>query len=173
LFAGDVACIAGAPGAIWCTDLLARPEVAAHELFHVFQVRWSQAVHPSEQALDPRWLIEGTATYVQARYGADVRGDSWPAVRQTFIDRANTSSTPLPDLTTWEGYAAGDFSASVSFAAADLLVTTHGEAALRHYFETLSFSSPDQAFNQAFNMSVADFYIEFEEARKSGFPGSA
>ena len=148
--------------------------VVAHEISHAqwqaitamnrFKVLgWSDKV----QAHGPVWLLEGVA-YLHSDLALDRGGVlSYDAIR--FVPHGEFP--PLNSLQTWDEVwpvHAGD---RYGKWAAELLASLAGESALFRY-PTLLQPGTDwqEAFQEAFGMTVDEFYELFEAHSEAGFP---
>jgi len=134
----------------------------SHEYFHIIQQKLSNDRH----LRIPRWLVEGSAVYAdfQRRYSngrasyLDQYHFMW-ASEGTTISSENTHSIKGADAQ-WLGYIAMEW-----------LAAEAGEQSIIDYFAALG-ATPDweAVFEQAFGLSIGDFYVEFEEYRHRAAP---
>ena len=152
----------------------------AHEYFHVLQA--NLAGQPDK----PSWMNEGAATYAGAVYEASILAGDSGALRQSWHYRSATFTGSLKDLEvsaassghyprTYDlGAMAVDWlvghSARRSGAAAGLPLEeampleeqAERDSYLQYYRLLASSESWQEAFEDAFGISPADFYAEFE-----------
>ncbi len=136
--------------------------VAAHEYAHLVQ-----QVQARFDFLDtPDWFIEGGAEFVgteaEVAHGYTTldatRAAEMNAAKHYNMSLANSSKDSIGK------YVLG-------FLAADWLVTHSGAGAVSAYWTSLpSTGSWQKSFQQAFGMSVDDFYAQFAQYQAQNFP---
>ena len=130
----------------------------AHEYVHALQDDLSGGHFP------PRWLTEGVAVYFEGFYH-DATG--WYPRQLSFrawLENARDSQDPLQDLEVGIRSVDGDEYA-VGFLATEYLVSIAGEDALWDFHRRLATNPWRVAFEDAFGMTVRDFYEAFESHR--------
>ncbi len=160
--------------------------VLAHEYFHVLQFHLSR--QPPSDNGSPAWLTEGTATYAAAVYGRELRGKTDDGIREVWalgsLDVTGRlsdfeASLPFYDLS-WSAYQLGamavdwlvrhatalsDDSPFTALERGGLGLREDYDAHFRYYRVRQSYGSWRAAFQQAFRITVDDFYTAFEEYR--------
>ena len=158
----------------------------AHEYFHILQNHLGRK-QPSASG-SPVWLTEGTATYAADVYRREREGWTDNRVRTAWWRRSLGVSAPLSALEDtqsfyalgnpayWLGALATDWLVRRAAALADNVPFTPLEpgglglreeydAHLQYYRLRQSQGSWQAAFQQAFRITVDDFYTAFEEYR--------
>ena len=149
-------------------------DVIAHEVSHAQRAaisgfEMSGGTH-EVQSYGPTWLEEGVA-YLHANLAMDLGGFlSWDGLRsRTVPDKSNFP--PLDRLETREqtwAVQAGDWYGKW---AAELLASFAGEGALFRYHILLQPGTTwQEAFQEAFGMTINEFYVLFEAHSEAGFP---
>ena len=136
----------------------------SHEYFHAVQDHLS-AVQFWEI---PRWLIEGSATYVANTYWA-IRSDSVTITEQLdgyLTGALTTVGRDAPSLSSPGGRAIHQW----GFLAVHWLVQRSDEHSIIRFFELLGESNWEDAFDVAFGMTIDDFYEAFERYRTKVLP---
>ena len=132
--------------------------VLAHEYYHLVQHHILQAAGVS--AFSPRWLVEGTAAY---------NDDLYTQQRASIDVRARWESVSLDYEAPFEHAAAAFTFADYEIAAfaIDWLVNHSGErdSHIEYWRSLASGSEWQDAFADAFGITVEDFFTEFEEYR--------
>ena len=146
-------------------DTTSRRLIVIHEYFHTVQSRLSSG---RTQGI-PLWLREGTARYVE--YG--VAGD------HGYVDYGRTAevrgSRGLESLQTYEAQGGPTFRGEsggayvVGFLASEYLESLKGRQAVQRGFWAALRTSADwrAAFTTVFEVSVDQFYADFEVYRKT------
>ena len=145
-----------------------------HEYFHTVQT-WHaelrfQSEKAQEQSFVPRWLVEGCAEYLATR-AAGARGFVDEGLIRAFIlDLAKEGGEPLVSLETAGGatFIGGSGSAyTVGYLACERLSTTRGpDSVMRQFWVSLAnVRNWDRAFVEAFGVTPAVFYADFESYR--------
>ncbi len=153
-----------------------RPAVFAHEYFHYLQ----GATAPGHLLPNygegysnqgPWWLTEGAAIYNSLLYTV-VRGiESYHVERDRMIRKAPQSTRNLVDLELAENFFNDSGAYEVGFLAVELLVQLSSDASLLRYYELLLQHDTWQvAFENAFGITVDEFYESFEEHRSGLLP---
>lgn len=158
------------PDAPWFKALL-----YAHELHHVFHGQvypdaWRATMVPRDQvwATGPVWLLEGAATWVGERASIDQGLVSYATRRAEWEDWSRRIDRPLSQIETLADEERVGFAYWYYALALDELLerAPGGPRSLLTYYEaTAKGTAWKTAFQQAFGMSVADFYAEFERIR--------
>ena len=125
----------------------------------------------------PLWLQVGGANYVKARYRTQGTPASYADELRWHTVIVGESKTRLSQLADGGGWAdAGvDVSSSLGVLAVDWLTRRAGDRALFEYYRGLPprpprYQDPDPwqaAFEQAFGLTVEDFYEQFEAYRET------
>ena len=108
----------------------------------------------------PNWLIAGLEDYARSAYRAAARGwdlaDTWA----WYARVARITGYSLRDVATSGDGPVG----ALGYLAVDWLVERAGEPAVFEYYRLLPpLPSVDAAFEQAFGLTLEDFYDEFDE----------
>ena len=148
----------------------------AHEYFHVLQEAVSEAKHFSHDVVSeigPAWLLEGSAVYAEVRTGAHEGLFSFAAGRARQMARAREIAAPLRSTETYNGLFAANY--ALGFMAADFLVENFGSlpalvSLLSFYDEIGPGTTWPDAFQSTFEISIEEFYAEFEAYRLEHFP---
>lgn len=149
------------------------PIVFAHEYVHLLQF---QLVSGAAQPVDPRepqWLLEGTASYVAARYRDAAGHRRYEDSSGQFVEHASAGdgSPVLAELETAAQWASADpvTAYAIAFFAAERLAALAGDDALFEFYRELGRNSGDwlAAFRVAFGMTIDEFYAEFARATAS------
>lgn len=141
--------------------------IVVHEHFHNLQGQ--MGCLPKGKSHEYRWWVEGTATYVGWQtevHAGRVTSDeveeemrSWGAMRPE-----------LKPLKSYETSMPGDPEYGLAYRAVDRLVQRAGAASLGQFCQQIGQKVPwKTAFEKAFDISVNDFYQQFEEDRKQRF----
>ncbi|MDE3091655.1 MAG: collagenase, partial [Chloroflexota bacterium] len=144
----------------------------AHEYYHVLQSLRSQATFSAD--LGPKWLVEGTARYVEnhtaAAYGL---GKVEDAYRDALV-AGSAFRNPLQSLETENGATMEDYSARypLGYLAVEFLVSRYGEDGILYKFWQAEATAPtwQDAFTQTIGVSPDEFYRQFEAFRLAQFP---
>ncbi len=148
-----------------------RIQSLVHEYFHVLQSLRSQATFSAD--LGPKWLVEGTARYVEnhtaAAYGL-------LKVEDTFRDALIAGAAfrnPLQSLETENGATLEDYGARypLGYLGVEFLVSRYGEDGILVKFWQAMATAPtwQDAFTQAIGISPDEFYRQFEAYRLAQF----
>ncbi len=130
-------------------------------------------------AIGPQWLLSGIHAYLETSYAVGAGLAEYDSELQSRTDLVRSNSTPLSQLTDADSWrAAGvDESWPLAFLAMDRLIDQAPEGALKEYVRLLPRGEPDwpeyepgaesweAAFEQAFGLTVDDFYEQFAEYR--------
>jgi hypothetical protein len=147
-----------------------------HEYFHTVQhwlaeVRF-QSIRVEDRSFVPRWLVEGSAEYFSIKAG-DRRGLVPEADERAFrLALAKQSEVPLMTFET-AGQASfiggGGEAYTVGWLASERLATLYGADKLnREFWVSLArLRNWDTAFTEAFGVSPAAFYADFESYRRT------
>ena len=124
----------------------------------------------------PMWLDTGAGAYIALAYRT--AGTSVPVAEfDGYVRLARRSTVPLPQIATIEGWGAGDSAqhGALSILAVDWLLERAGERALFEYYRLLPRieggawyapeGSVEAAFEQAFGLTIDEFYTAFEKYR--------
>ena len=112
----------------------------------------------------PRWFNEGSELYVRAAYAAHTGRTSYIDYRDRAVSAAGRSLDPLETATIFDSIAFPG--GALGFLAVEWLAEYAGEPALFEYYRVLpSSTSHDDAFEQAFGLTIEDFYERFEAYR--------
>ena len=159
----------------WQNGVAPSQKIIAHELFHALQYQTHHLIHagetPSDQirATGPVWLDEGAAEMIGYRVTADrqLKQGSYASALSNQIGASKQVSTPLNQLERLSQTGIPNIY-SLFALSIDHLVTVapSGVPALASYYRALGAGAawPD-AFQQAFGMSVADYYANFADYR--------
>lgn len=178
------ACGAAWDGGMALTVDYQEPLAVDHEYVHIVQRALISGATGSGQAAGeagPRWLMEGMASYIAARYRDAAGHEPYAEARRryTLSARIRSGSLTLERLETIEQWLAADAAAAYAngFLAAEWLAADAGEDALFDYLrrlgqlrQTRQLRQADQvgrlwrdAFEAAFGVGVAEFYADFEQ----------
>ena len=125
---------------------------------------------PENDPRGPYWYEFGAEAYVFYAYRSALGLDALDEARRREIARARQTSEPLSRMESHSGAAGTEGALALGFLAADWLVQRAGEPALFEYYRLLpSSESWGEAFEGAFGITVADFYVAFEEYRAADF----
>ena len=139
-----------------------------HESFHTWQGQNAGMSVGGGDRMGPQWIVEGSAEFVA--YGAIVEAGfiQKDEMHELFVTRA-ISGDALPELSTMYTYKDMTFNCcpyDLAALAMEMLAETAGIQAIGNYFENLRGTSDwQQAFEDAFGLSVESFYFMFENAR--------
>jgi len=145
-----------------------------HEYVHTLQY-WQaevtfQSGAPQARFFMPRWIVEGCAEYLAVKDTARRRLLDERKARESVVARAKASAEPLEAIETG-GKAAvlgGEGEAyTLGWLGCERLAQSNGEDAVLHRF-WLSFARLREwkaAFADAFGVTPADFYADFEAFR--------
>ncbi len=146
-----------------------------HEYFHTLQdwqaqVRF-QSEAPGERSFVPRWLVEGCAEYLAVKAGARRGFVDETSERDYVVGEAALTDEPLAAFET-RGRAdfvrgTGGEAYTVGWLGCERLATTKGEDAVAHRFWLSMATHRDwqKAFADAFGLTPAEFYRDFETYR--------
>lgn len=147
----------------------------AHELHHVlhgqiYPEAWRATMVPRDEVWSsgPVWLLEGAATWVGERAAIDQGLVSLETRRAEWEEWSRTIDRPLDELESLVEEERAGFSYWYYALAIDelLALAPNGPASLTDYYEaTADGVAWETAFEQAFGISVPDFYAEFERIR--------
>lgn len=168
------ACGAAWDGGMALTVDCQDPIAVDHEYVHIVQrALISGEARPAGETR-PRWLIEGMASYIAARYREAAGHEPYAAARRRYAlsARIRSGSLTLERLETVEQWLAADPTAAYAngFLAAEWLAADAGEDALFDYLHQLRQARQTRqagrlwrdAFEAAFGVNVAEFYAAFE-----------
>ena len=150
-----------------------------HEYFHVLQESVSEAKHFSHDVVSeigPAWLLEGSAVYAEVRPGEHEGFYSSAETKAWQRSRARKTAAPLPSTETYNGlFAADGVGYPLGFMAVDFLVENFGDlpalVAVVSFYDAIEPGTTWQdAFQDAFGISIDEFYVEFEAYRLEHFP---
>jgi hypothetical protein len=145
------------------TDPAVAGSIIAHEHYHVLQAELGCLPGPDDHT--HAWLVEGAATWVgwqtQVAAGDVTQDDAMATMR-----RWGGWDEDLPRLSDLEQDISGDASYALAYRAVDRLVSRAGPRSLITFCESVdSDVGWDAGFEQAFAVSVDDFYADFERTR--------
>ena len=140
--------------------------------------RYLEALH-ARVAIGPQWLLSGIFAYLETSYGVSAGLAEYDSELQSRTDLARSNTTPLSQLTDRDSWraAGADESRALAFVAVDRLLDQAAEGALKEYVRLLPRGEPDwpeyepgaggweAAFEQAFALTIEDFYEQFAEYR--------
>ena len=121
----------------------------------------------------PQWLVLGMQKYSSAAYISAFGSSTYESLRAQHVARARAVTLPLSSMETDDGRDAAGWweTASLGFLASESLARRAGEEALVEYLRLLSSSTSwQEAFEGAFEISVADFHEAFEAQRTASIP---
>ena len=120
----------------------------------------------------PRWLDSGSTGFLVRYMMSDAGLKTYEAYREDLVSGARRINAPLSTMETRTGFeAAGSSPYEYSILAAELIAHHAGNNALMHYYTSLKYGTTwRKEFQNAFGMTVAEFYDLFEEHRAAGFP---
>ena len=144
----------------------------AHEYFHVLQ-EFEPSAHDVVSESGPVWLLEGGAVYAEVKTGAHEGLFSFAAGRARQMARARETAAPLRSTETYNGLFAANY--ALGFMAVDFLVENFGSlpalVALLSFYDAIGPGTTYQdAFQSTFEISIEEFYAEFEAYRLEHFP---
>ncbi len=131
---------------------------------------WSD-LPPAEDGYErygPQWLILGARQYVEALYRASNGDETYDELRTAQVAKARQTVLPLSQVETAEGRDTAGWWGTVAlgFLATESLAEDAGDMAIFEYYRLLpSSTSWQEAFEEAYDTSVADFYVAFETLR--------
>ena len=115
--------------------------------------------------------MPGAARYFTWQTLRPAGPESCDTVRPSYAGTSVRSDALLSDLETREGYNAVKGTSQLVFLAVELLADQAGPEAVISYYASLRPGTTwQEAFQDAFGMTVAEFYELFEERRAVGFP---
>lgn len=168
-------------GDIYFSNEYVRLLVMVHEHFHAIQIPFLDSNGYSPDT-GPYWFIEGSARYLEAKtleyLGEDLYYFGYSEMQE--MDRARNINAPLEALETFEAFfdlaPEPDGASSYSFGAlaAAFLADNYGSLeTLVHYYNIIGPDMPwKEAFQNAFGISINEFYREFGQYRSENFPPS-
>ena len=121
----------------------------------------------------PQWLVLGMQKYSSAAYISAFGSSTYESLRAQHVARARAVTLPLSSMETDDGRDAAGWweTASLGFLASESLARRASEEALVEYLRLLSSSTSwQEAFEGAFEISVADFHEAFEAQRTASIP---
>ncbi|MCY3646290.1 MAG: hypothetical protein OXH07_04890 [Chloroflexi bacterium] len=130
-------------------------------------------------AIGPQWLLSGIHAYLETAYAVGAGLAEYDSELRSRTDLARNNPTPLSQLTDADSWraAGADESRALAFVAIDRLLDPAGTGALKEYVELLPRGEPDwpeyeagagswqAAFEEAFGLTIDDFYQQFSEYR--------
>ena len=147
----------------------------AHEYMHIVQLSFEPSyARPKMDEIPftgPQWITEGIAEYMagfsELSYRrTNTRAPSFDEWIEDKIFYSGSINASLKDLATLSGMASVPRSYNLSTWAVGLLAERSGTSSLFEYFKlTGSTGNWREAFQQAFGLSVDDFYENFELLR--------
>ncbi len=153
-----------------------RPAVFAHEYFHYLQ----GATAPGHllpnygegySTQGPWWLTEGAAVYNSLSYTVARGIESYHVERDRMIRKAAQSTSSLADLELAQDFFNDSGAYEVGFLAVEWLARHSSDASILRYYELLlQHDTWQAAFENAFGITVDEFYESFEEHRSSILP---
>ena len=171
----------GGPGAVflywaassWQYGAAPNQKIIAHELFHALQYQTDHLIHAGEIPFDqvrptgPVWLDEGAPEMIGYRVTADRKLGTYASALSGQIAAAKQISVPLSQLDRLSQTNISNVYSLFAVAVDHLVaVAPSGLSALASYYRALAAGAawPD-AFQQAYGMSVADYYTNFADYR--------
>ena len=119
----------------------------------------------------PLWLVEGTAAYVSTVAASKRNLISFSQTRRNAIADAKGASV-TKELRSLDARLSTNFANidnadyTLGFLATELLVRDYGEDAVRRdFWQAMATKDYRGAFHQTFQMSLDDFYAQFEAYR--------
>ena len=157
----------------WSPDIRKR-ELAGH-LFSVYRRAltgiWQGTPRDAVGPEGPQWLRAGSREYLTSQALRAPSPESCDPTRSRYARIRNPVDTPLSDAETRSGYESMRSARQHSFLAVELLAEQAGQESIMGYFASLRPGAAwQEAFEQAFGMTVEEFYHLFEEHRAAGFP---
>lgn len=130
-------------------------------------------------AVGPQWLLSGIHVYLETSYGVGADLAEYDSELRSRTDLARSNPTPLSQLTDADSWlaAGADESWALAFVAIDRLLDQAGTGALKEYVRLLPRGEPEwpeyepgagsweAAFEQAFGLTIDEFYEQFAEYR--------
>jgi len=114
--------------------------------------------------VDPVWMAEGNADYFSAKVLASQGRSDFSVLRRSIISEAKSMPYSLNQLESWSTQIPRRAPYAHGFLATDFLVSRYGEASIledwRNYGQ--SGGSWQNAFQNTFGVSVADFYRQYD-----------
>jgi hypothetical protein len=171
----------GGPGAVflywaapsWQYGAGSNQKIIAHELFHVLQYQIDHLVHAGQTPVDqirptgPVWLDEGAPEMIGYHVTADRLLDSYANSLNGLVGVTKQIAAPLDQL---ERLSQTNIPGVYSLFAVSIdhlvKVVPGGLPTLAAYYQALGAGAawPD-AFQQAFGMTVAAYYVNFADYR--------
>ena len=147
---------------------------------HIYQ-SMSQLLTNTYHSRQPLWLTFGGGTYAMAVYEVAEGLSSRDAEYRRSAGRARESAATLQELESTEGWGQVDNETThaLLFLAIDWLTRHAGEHSLLEYYRLLPRGWPEwesyearagnwqAAFEQAFGLTIEDFYEQFEAYRET------
>lgn len=148
-------------------------------LTHEDYLRRHLEVLNARVAIGPQWLLSGIHAYLETAYAVGAGLAEYDSELRSRTDLARSNPTPLSQLTDADSWhaAGADESRALAFVAMDRLIDQAPEGALKEYVRLLPRGEPDwpeyesgagsweAAFEQAFGLSIDDFYEQFAKYR--------
>lgn len=171
----------GGPGAVflywaapsWQYGAGANQKIIAHELFHVLQYQTDHLIHAGETPFDqirptgPVWLDEGTPEMIGYHVSADRLLDTYANALNGQIAITKQIAAPLDQLDRLSQTNIPSVYSLFALSVDHLVkVAPGGLPAVAAYYRALGTGAtwPD-AFQQAFGMTVAAYYVNFADYR--------
>ena len=176
-------CGSAASTAIWIGEsCLLAAAVYAHEYFHFLQLDWST---PEGEGYGgwrtyPPFMLEGSATFVQHMYIADVSGRPWSDTRPVIVDAANLVDIALDDPTLRIHPSLPEY--TLGALATEWLEARSGKSVADYYYVLSQQELRDEdgddrldragerAFREFWGITSEEFYRQFACWREQGFP---
>jgi len=155
-------------------------KVAAHELFHIYQVQHviNMDRRPRDQIANPGplWLIEGSADFAALRVSSLEGWLDWDRQMGYLIDVSqqvleNYPSLSISIIQTFEdssyirtqpyGYVLKYTMGTLATAYA-ISISSH-ESVMIDYWDDLSEHGPEKSFERNVGLTLEEFYLKFEE----------
>ena len=136
---------------------------------------WSE-LPPEEADYDrygPQWWVLGAREYTSVAYRVSSGDETYDDLRAAQITRARKTALTLSGTETRAGRDAAGWweTVALGFLATESLAEDAGDEAIFEYYRLLpSSTSWQEAFEEAFDTSVADFYTAFETHRADVAP---
>ena len=157
----------------WSPDT--RKRRLAGKLFDVYRRAltgiWQGTPRDAVDPEGPQWLRAGSREYLTWQALRAPGPESCDPSRGRYAHFSESADTPLSDAETQSGFESMWSTWGYSFLAVELLAEQAGQESIMGYFASLRTGAAwQESFEQAFGMTVAEFYQLFEEHRAAGFP---
>jgi len=146
---------------------------AVHEYTHVFQAAFQEPSgpppeNPQQQIPGPAWMIEGAATYlsITSAYEPELVARAQAQSAAIFRAAVRDHGVSLEDGETYDALGDGALVHAVLYeggaSAVKWLIDAHSEEAFwEGFYGAIPELGWDQAFEQSFGMTLAEFYDAF------------